>query len=73
MIYHHIAILLILIRDCSRAQAGRGTNVGFIFYFGDTINSDQLQREDGRYLDDDAVEAFEYNTLIKIFLIIGII
>ena len=46
-------------------QAGRGTNVGFIFYFGDTINTDQLQREDGRYLDDDAVEAFEYNTTYK--------
>ena len=46
-------------------QAGTGTNVGFIFYFGDTINPDQLQREDGRYLDDDAVEAFEYNTTYK--------
>ncbi len=46
-------------------RAGTGTNVGFIFYFGDTINPDQLQREDGRYLDDDAVEAFEYNTTYK--------
>ena len=41
---------------------GEGTNVGFIFYFGDTINSNQLVREDERYLDADAVEAFEYNT-----------
>ena len=42
---------------------GEGTNVGFIFYFGDTINSNQLVREDQRYLDADAVEAFEYNTV----------
>jgi len=41
---------------------GEGTNVGFIFYFGDTINPIQLVREDERYLDADAVEAFEYNT-----------
>ena len=43
-------------------EEGRGTNVSFIFYFGRTINPDRLQREDGRLLDDDAIEAFEYNT-----------
>ena len=41
---------------------GEGTNVGFIFYFGNTINPGQLVREDQRYLDADAIEAFEYNT-----------
>ena len=42
--------------------AGEGTNATFIFYFGSTVNPDQLTREDARYLDDDAIEAFEYNT-----------
>jgi hypothetical protein len=43
-------------------ENGQGTNVNFIFYFGATLNPDQLQREDGRLLDDDAIEAFQYNT-----------
>ena len=41
---------------------GTGTNVGFVFYFGDTINPRQLVRGDERYLDDDAIEAFQFNT-----------
>jgi len=41
---------------------GEGTNVGFVFYFGDTINPSQLVREDQRYLDSDAIEAFQNNT-----------
>tara|TARA_R110000824_G_scaffold224184_2_gene411876 strand:- start:2249 stop:5014 length:2766 start_codon:yes stop_codon:yes gene_type:complete len=41
---------------------GEGTNVGFVFYFGDVINPRQLVRDDERYLDADAIEAFEYNT-----------
>jgi len=43
-------------------QEGLGTNVSFIFYFGDTLNTSQLTRGDKRYLDDEAIEAFEYNT-----------
>ena len=41
---------------------GEGTNVAFIFYFGDTLNPQQLVTDDQRYLDSNVVEAFQYNT-----------
>ena len=43
-------------------KQGEGTNVGFIYYFGDTINPKQLTGEDERYLDSDAIVAFQNNT-----------
>jgi len=43
-------------------KQGEGTNVGFIYYFGDTINPKQLTGEDARYLDSDAIVAFQNNT-----------
>jgi len=43
-------------------KEGEGTNVGFIHYFGDTINPQQLTGDDARYLDSDAIVAFQNNT-----------
>ena len=51
--------------DVPASKEGQGTNVTFIFYFGATLNPDKLQRDDGRLLDDDAIEAFQYNTTYK--------
>ena len=48
--------------EVPRALNGQGTNVGFIFYFGDIINSRQLTGEDQRYLDADLITAFQNNT-----------
>ena len=46
-------------------KEGEGTNVGFIFYFGDSINPQQLIGDDARYLDSDAIVAFQNNTRYK--------